>query len=357
MRAQSRDFLIRLLDEPAPSSFEAPAQRIWRDYVEPFVDRVESDVYGNQTAILEGAEDVSVMVVGHADEIGLIVRRIEDSGTLRFGRIGGVDPAVLPGTRVRILTAKGEVPGVIGLPAIHLLPAGETSKKPKLTELTIDIGAKDRKEAARLVAIGDPVIFGEDFRELHGRFASHRCFDNRMGCWIVAEMLRSLSRTKRRKATVYGVSSVQEETGVWGAGLVADRYLPSLAVAVDVTHDTTTPGIQKANFADVKCGRGPVLTRGVRTSQKVFELLEKAARGAKIPVQIEVDQGATWTDGDAISSRRTGVPIGVVSVACRYMHTPSEVIHLGDVEQAAALLARFVGSLSDRADLSLTGGS
>jgi endoglucanase len=171
-----------------------------------------------------------------------------------------------------------------------------------------------------------------------------------MGCWIVAEMLRSLSRIKTRQATVYGVSSIQEETGVWGAGLVADRYLPTMAIAVDVTHDTTTPGITATNFANVKCGLGPVLTRGVRTNRKVFDLLMKAAKTAKIPVQIDIDEGHTGTDADPISNRRTGVPIANVSVACRYMHTPAEVIHLGDLENAATLLAKFVTLLTDRFD-------
>ena len=250
MRRESREFLVRLLDEPAPSSFEMPAQRIWRGYVEPFVDRVEVDVYGNHTAILPGKDRISVMVVGHADEIGLIVKRIDDCGVLWFGTIGGIDAAVLPGTRVRVLSGKGVVPGVIGLPAIHLLPRGEPLKRPKLTELAIDIGADGRKAAERLVSVGDPVVFGEDFRELAGGFASHRAFDNRMGCWIVAEMLRAVSRNRTRRATVYGVSSVQEETGVWGAGLVADRYLPPLAIAVDVSepgHD----GPAKIDFIPV----------------------------------------------------------------------------------------------------------
>ncbi len=349
MRAESKEFLISLLDEPAPSGFEASAQRIWEEYVTPFADRVEVDVYGNRTAILEGSGKSSVMVVGHSDEVGLIVKRFEDGGQLRFGRIGGVDPAVLPGTRVRVLTSKGPVPGVIGLPAIHLLPPGETSKKPKVTDLTIDVGAKDGKTARRMVSVGDPVVFGEDFRELAGGFASHRAFDNRMGCFVVAEMLRLLKRSKRR-ATVYGVSSVQEETGVWGAGLVADRYLPTVAIAVDVTHDTGTPGISSAAFEDVKCGAGPVLTRGVRTNRRVFEQLEKAAKAAKIPVQVEIDEGSTWTDSDPISMRRTGVPVGNVSVACRYMHTPAEVIHLKDLEQTAALLAKFVTQLTDSMD-------
>jgi endoglucanase len=356
MRPQSREFLVRLLDEPAPSGFEAPAQAIWREYVEGFADRVEVDVYGNHTAVLEGSDDVSVMVVGHSDEIGLIVKRIDDSGVLWFGKIGGVDPAVLPGTRVRVLTAQGPLPGVIGHPAIHLLPSGDkASKKPKLEELSIDVGAKDKKEAAKLVAIGDPVVFGEDFREMNGGFASHRAFDNRMGCFVVAEMLRKVSTSKKRRAKVYAVSSVQEETGVWGAGLVAERYLPTLGVAVDVCHDTSTPGISKTAQPELVCGKGPVITRGVRTSRAVSDLLEAAAKSAKIPVQIDIDEGATGTDADPISGRRTGVPVGTLGVCCRYMHTPAEVIHLGDLALAADLLAAFVDRVTAGVDLARAG--
>ena len=351
MRKDSREFLVRLLNEPAPSNFEAPAQRIWRKYVEPHCDRVEVDVYGNHTAILEGPDDASVMVVGHSDEIGLIVRRIDEGGMLWFGKIGGVDPAVLAASRVRVLTKKGPIPGVIGLPAIHLLPPGETSKKPKLTDLCIDVGAKNKKEAEKIVSVGDPVVFGEDFQELHGGFASHRAFDNRMGCYVVAEMMRILKRARGRKATVYGVSSVQEETGVWGAGLVADRYLPTLAVAVDVTHDTSTPGISKTAEPELVCGGGPVLTRGIRSSRILADLLEKTARAAKIPFQIQIDEGSTGTDADPISNRRTGIPVTSVGVACRYMHTPCEVIHLDDLTKTADLLAKFVLKVSSRLNL------
>jgi endoglucanase len=350
MRKASKDFLVKLLDEPAPSGFEARAQRIWRSYVEPFADRVEVDVYGNHTAVLDGKGEVSVMIVGHSDEIGLIVRRIDERGVLWFGKIGGVDPAVLPGTRVRVLTKKGIVPGVIGHPAIHLLPPGDTSKKPKLEDLSIDVGAKSQREAAAIVSVGDPVVFGEDFQELAHGFASHRAFDNRMGCFVVAEMMRKLSTVKGRRAKVYAVSSVQEETGVWGAGLVADRYLPTLAIAVDVCHDTTTPGISKSAQPDVACGKGPAVTRGIRTSRVVSDMLEAAARAARIKVQIEIDEGATWTDADPISQRRTGIPVGIVCVPCRYMHTPCEVIHLGDLEQTADLLTSFVQRLPAKVD-------
>jgi len=352
MRKDSREFLVRLLNEPAPSNFEAPAQRIWREWVEPHVDRVEVDVYGNHTAVLEGTDDFSLMVVGHADEVGLIVRRIDENGMLWFGQIGGIDAAVLPGTRVRVLAKGGEAAGVIGLPAIHLQPRDEpATKKPKLTDFYIDIGAKDRKDAEKRVAVGDPVIFGEDFREMGGGFASHRCFDNRVGCWVVAEMLRELSKRKTRRATVYGVSSVQEETGVWGAGLVAEKWAPTVAIAVDVTHDTSTPGVSKTAQADVRCGRGPVLVRGIRGSRVLGELLEKAAKAAKIPYQVEIEEGHTGTDADPISARRTGIPVSNVSVACRYMHTPCEVVYLEDLEKAAALLARFAETLSGRTRL------
>lgn len=351
MRAESKEFLVRLLDEPGPSNWEAPVQRIWSDYVEPFADSVESDVYSNHVATLKGSSDVSVLVVGHADEIGLIVKRIDKSGMLWFGKIGGVDPAILAGTRVRVLGAKGEVSGVIGMPAIHLLPRGETSGKPKLKDLCIDIGAKDQKSAERLVKVGDPVVFGENFREMQNKFASHRCFDNRMGCWVVAEALRLLSRKKKRVATVYAASSVQEETGVWGAGLIAERYHPTLAIAIDVCHDTSTPGISSTAFADLECGKGPVIGRGVRANRVIADRMERAAKAAKIAVQFDIDEGYTGTDADPISARKTGIPVGTLSVACRYMHTPNEVIHLGDLEQTATLLAKFIEALPAKLDL------
>lgn len=353
MRPSSRDFLVELLNTPGPTSYEAPVQRVWRAATEPFVDRVDVDVYGNHTAVQEGSSKLSVMLVGHADEVGLIVRRIDTSGMLWFGRIGGIDPLVLVGTRVRVLARGAIVYGVVGYPAIHLQPRGEAPKLPKLTDLCIDIGAGSQAQAEKLVRVGDPVIFGEDFREMAGGFGSHRAFDNRVGCYIVAEVLRELRTSRaprggKRRPTVYGVSSVQEETGVWGAALVADRYLPSVAIAIDVTHDTSTPNVSRTALADVTCGKGPVLSRGIRNHRLVVERLEHAAKAAKVPHQIEIDEGHTHTDADPISSRRTGVPVATVSVACRYMHTPCEVIHLEDLTKTVKLLTRFVRDLDDR---------
>lgn len=353
MRAPSKDFLVRILNVPGPTNFETPVQRIWRKYAEPFADRVEVDTYGNHTAVLDGGGKNSVMLVGHADEIGLIVRRVDPAGMLWFGQIGGIDPAVLVGTRVRVLAKKGEVVGVVGFPAIHLLPRGETSKTPKIADLCIDIGATSKSHAEKHVAVGDPVIFGEDFREMLGGFASHRAFDNRVGCWVVAETLRELSASRRAKAkrpTLYAVSSVQEETGVWGAGLVAYRYKPTVAIAIDVTHDTSTPGVSKTALPDIVCGKGPVLSRGIRNSRILFDRLEKAAKSSRVSFQVEIDEGHTWTDADPISRAGVGIPVATVSVACRYMHTPCEVIRLDDLEKTVKLLARFVEELDDAAN-------
>jgi endoglucanase len=289
------------------------------------------------------------MIAGHADEIGLIVKRIDSQGMIWFGSIGGIDPTVLPGTRVRVLAKGGEVFGLIGAPAIHLLPRGESPKPPKLADLCIDIGATSKREAESLVSVGDPAIFGEDFREMANGFASHRVFDNRVGCWVAAEVLREGGAVRRRKGrpTLYAVSSVQEETGVWGAGLVAYRYMPTVGIAVDVTHDTSTPGLSKS-LPEVACGKGPVISRGIRSNRILVDLLERAARAARVPYQIEIDEGSTWTDADAISNKRTGIPVATVSIPCRYMHTPNEVIHLSDLEKAVKLLARFVRDLPEK---------
>ncbi len=349
MRAASEDFLVRLLNVPGPTNYETPVQRVWRKYTDPFADRIEIDTYGNNTAILEGDAKHSVMIAGHADEIGLIVKRIDSMGMLWFGSIGGIDPTVLAGTRVRVLGKKGEVQGVIGAPAIHLLPRGETAKPPKIGDLCIDVGAKTKRDAEKLVAVGDPAVFGEDFRKMANGFASHRVFDNRVGCWVAAEVLRGLHGERKRKGrpTLYAVSSVQEETGVWGAGLVAYRYMPTVGIAVDVTHDTSTPGLSKS-LPEVACGKGPVISRGIRNNRMVVEMLEKAARAARVPYQVEIDEGHTGTDADAISNKKTGIPVATVSIACRYMHTPTEVIHLGDLEKCVTLLERFVRDLSEK---------
>ncbi len=339
MDRAARRFLEELLRIPAPSGYEGAAQDLWRSYVARSAGKVERDVHGNQYATIKGRSPRGLILAGHIDEIGLIVQYVDDDGFIYVRAIGGVDVSILPSHRVTIAARSGHVRGVIGKRAFHLRERDGEEKAPKIDDLYIDIGAANKSEATARVEVGDPVIFGGDFEPLGGEFATARNFDNRMGCFAVAEALRRLSGEKKKPGfTVHGVSSVQEETGLWGSGNIASLLRPAAAVAVDVTHDTHHPSVKRQRHGDIRCGSGPVLTRGVRTSKPLFERIRAIADKAKIPIQIETDQGHTHTDADPISTRNEGTPVAVLSVPCRYMHTSCEVIHLGDLEKAVDLL-------------------
>lgn len=350
----ARRFLEELLRTPGPSGFEGPVQDLWRSYVQKAVGKVERDVHGNQFATVEGRSERSLLLAAHADEIGLIVQYIDDDGFIFVRTIGGVDVGILPSQRVTIVTRKGNVRGVIGKRAFHLREKDGEEKAPKLEDLYIDIGAGNRAEAAERVEIGDPAVFGDNMEPLGGDYATARNFDNRMGCYIVAETLRELASRKERPGfTIQGISSVQEETGVWGAGNITARLKPAAAVAIDVTHDTRHPSVKRQKHGDVRCGLGPVITRGVRTNKILFEEIRAVAKKAKVPHQVETDQGLTHTDADPISSRLEGVPVAVVSVSCRYMHTSCEVINLADLDQTVDLLVALALHLDPKIDLTL----
>ncbi len=339
MDRSARRFLEELLRIPAPSGYEGAAQDLWRSYVSKFAGKVERDVHGNQYTTIEGRSQRGLILVGHIDEIGLIVQYIDDDGFIFVRAVGGVDVSILPSHRVRIAGRSGHVPGVIGKRAFHLRERDGEEKPPRIDDLYIDIGATKKAEAAARVEIGDPVVFGGDFEPLGGEFATARNFDNRMGCFAVAETLRRLSAGRKKPGySIHGVSSVQEETGLWGAGNIASHLRPAAAVAIDVTHDTHHPSVKRQRHGDIRCGAGPVLTRGVRSSKPLFEQIRSVAKKAKIPFQVETDQGHTHTDADPISTRDAGTPVAVLSVPCRYMHTSCEVIHLGDLEKAVDLL-------------------
>ena len=353
MDRTARRFLEELLATPGPSGFEGPVQDIWRSYVGR-VAKVSRDVHGNQTAAVKGRSERKLLVVGHADEVGLIVQYIDDEGLIFVRAIGGVDASILPSQRVTIVTADGHVRGVVGKRAFHLRDREAEEKSPKIDDLYIDIGATSRAEATESIQIGDPVIFGGSFEPLRGPFATARNFDNRMGCFVVAEALRALAGKRRKPGfSIVGVSSVQEETGLWGAGTIAHRLAPDAAIAVDVTHETHHPGVKRQKHGDVRFGKGPVLTRGVRTCKPLFEAIRAAAKTAKIAHQVETDQGHTHTDADPISARLTGVPVAVLSVPLRYMHTSCEVIHLGDLDHAVELVVAAALGIDPRIDLTL----
>jgi endoglucanase len=280
----------------------------------------------------------------------MVVINIDDSGYLYFNRIGGVDPSILPSQRVRVLSKGGPIRGVVGKKAAHLLDAGD-DKLPKIYDLWIDIGAKDKADAQSKVRIGDPIVFGEDFEEMQNGYAVARDFDNRVGCYIAAETLRVLGGVQGLKATMYAVSSAQEETGVWGAGPIAYALKPTLGIELDVTHATDYPGLSKNRFGDVQLGKGPVISRGVKTSEIVFDLLTETAQQHSIPYQVEVEVGRTGTDADVMADRGPGIAVTVVSIPNRYMHTSTELIHLDDLDNCVRLLVEFIQTLDGNTNL------
>src|SRR5829696_6192078 len=348
MRDASYEFLKRLLSTPGPSGNEGAAARVWREEAGGFAE-VGGDRMGNSFATLNAGGSPRVMLSGHIDEIGLMVTHIDEGGLLRFTGVGGWDPQVLVGQRVRLQTRDGEVMGVVGKKAIHLMEPEERKKVSEIKSLWIDIGAKDGDEAKGMVRVGDVGVMDQDLLELpNGRVASCS-LDNRMGAFVVLEALRLLSE-EEVSAEVVAVASVQEEIGLYGARGAAYGLDPDAAIAVDVTHATDTPGVSKSENGDHALGSGPVIERATNLSPVVSEGLIAAAEKADIAYTLEADSRSTGTDADAIQFTRAGIATGLVSAPNRYMHSPSEVVDLGDLENCARLIAAYVQELDASTD-------
>jgi endoglucanase len=282
------------------------------------------------------------MFDGHVDELGLIVKHIDGDGYLYFQQIGGVDPALLRGKRVNIHTAKGVVRGVVGAVAIHLQDRGKDAKPPKIHELFIDIGAKDGKDAAKRVAIGDPMTFVDDFEMLTDRLLVARACDDRVGAWAALESLRVLaSHRKDLKAAIYATSSVQEEVGLHGARMNVLNVRPDVAIAVEVTHATDVPGVDVKRFGEVKLGKGPTVSIGRENHPVLVSLLRKIAKRKKLDLQIETFSVCGGTDALAIFNQLGGIPAAVLGVPNRYMHTTVEMVDLRDLDTCVRLLTAF----------------
>ena len=344
MQKSALAFLETLMVTPSPSGYEQPAQKLMRERMKPFADDVATDVHGNVIAALNADAPLRVMLAGHIDEIGLMVTHVTDEGFLYCGAIGGMDPMVAIAQRVTLHGPKGAVPGLIGRKAIHLLEEDERNKAPKIHQLWIDIGAKDRKDAMKVVEIGDPVTFDAPFTHLRNGLAAARAFDDRMGAFIVAETLRKLEGRKLAVA-VYGVSTVQEEIGLRGARTSAFGIDPHAGIAVEVGHATDSPGVDKTRAGEATVGKGPMVARGPNINPVLGAMIVKAAKKAKIPIQMEGCPRATGTDANAIQLNRAGVATALVAVPNRYMHTPCEVISLDDLDAASDLLAELLSTM------------
>ncbi len=349
MTDEARAFLFDLLNTPSPSGFEIDGQRKWVAYVRPHADAVESDAYGSAWATLEGTagpDAPRVLIEAHADEIGFMVNYISDEGFLSITRIGGSDRAIARGRRVRILGSEGEVRGVIGNTAIHLRDAKD-DKLPEWHELFVDVGARSRDEVhARGIRVGHPGVPDESVEELMPGRLVGRALDNRIGGFVIAEVLARLAAEERPASTVYAANAVQEEIGGHGARMLAYRLRPSVAVVLDVTHATDSPGVSREKHGHVRLGGGPTVTHGTANHPAVVARLVEVAGREDIPLQHEASSRFTGTDTDDIFASRSGVPSALVSLPMRYMHSTVEMVDLDDVDRCVRLLAAFARSVA-----------
>ncbi len=349
MDADALAFFKKTLETPSPSGYESPLQQVVREYVAPFADQVAGDVHGNVMAVRNPGAERRVMLAGHCDQIGLIVQYIDTDGYLFIQAIGGWDPQMLVGQRTTVWTDGGPVFGVIGRKPIHLLTEEERKQVPKMKDLWLDVGAANKEEAEKLVRVGDPITVELAHHEMRNERIASPAMDDKCGLWVVMEALRRIDAEKLRWA-VYAVSTVQEEVGLRGAKTSAFGIDPHVGIAVDVTHATDCPTVEKKEEGDIALGKGPVIERGPNMNPKVVRRLIEIAKAHDIPLQISASGKATGTDANSIQINRAGVATGLVSIPNRYMHSPVEVIALPDMDRAADLLARFCESLGEAED-------
>jgi len=339
-------FLADLLAARSPSGAEQEAQKVFDSYVKSAADHYENDVLGNRIATLNTSGDPIVLLAGHIDELGLQISYVNKDGYLYFNTIGGHDRVMIPGRRVIISTKNGPILGVTGKRAIHLMDEAERKKVPEVHEMWIDIGAKSKKEALERVRIGDVATYQPSFELLHGSVGVARAFDNKVGAYVVGEVLRRLAPLRKKLAAqIVAVATAQEEIGVRGATTAGYAVNPHLAIAVDVGHATDHPDCDPRKYGETKLGAGPIICRGPNINPFVFDRLVAAAEAAGVPHQFEADPRPTGTDARAIQMTRSGVATGLISIPLRYMHTPSELVDLDDVEQTVRLLVAFALSI------------
>jgi putative aminopeptidase FrvX len=348
--SDSLSFLKKLLDTPGPSGFESAPAKVWRDQAKQFA-KVTGDVAGNSLAEVNSGGKPTIMLAGHIDEIGIIINYIDDQGYAYIQPIGGWDPQVLIGQRLRFIGRKGDVFGVVGKKPIHLIKQEDREKAAKFIDLWVDFGAKTKAEAEEIVSVGDAGVIDSRTMEFpNGRIVS-RSIDDRIGAFVVLEALRRYA-DKPAAARVVAVATTQEEIGYrgGGAGVCATCIGPQMAIVVDVTFAIDHPGVEKKEYGDAAIDGGPVLTRGSIISPVVFNLLRKTAEDHNIPFSLHAAGRETSTDADAIHIAREGVATGIVAVPNRYMHSPNELVSIQDLDRAAELIAEACRAVTAKTD-------
>lgn len=347
------EFLRSYLNNSSPTGFEQSGQRLWLDYITPFVDTWFSDVYGTVVGVINPEAEYKVVIEAHADEISWFINYISEDGLLYVRRNGGSDAAIAPSMRVNIYTPKGVVKGVFGWPAIHVRKP-EEEKAPKVEGLTIDVGAGSKQEVLEMgIHVGCVATFEADFDELNNRYYMGRALDNRIGGYMIAEVARRMKENGTRPGFgLYIVNSVQEEIGLRGAEMIAARIKPNVAIITDVCHDTTTNGYKKPEHGDQRCGLGPVLSYGPAVQNNLLNFIIDTAQQKSIDIQRAAVSRATGTDTDAFAYSSGGIASALISLPLKYMHTTVELVHKDDVEKVINLIYETVLRLENGQDFS-----
>lgn len=347
MRQESKQFLEKLIQTPSPSGDEAGIQKLWIEYVKGFAQDIQTDNIGNVIASVNGDKPFKVLLAGHIDEIAFMITHIDSNGYIYVTKAGGINPKLALGSRVRILGSNGTINGVVGVKAQH---QGGASDKVEAKDLFIDCGAKNKEEVMEKVSIGDFVIYDMDYEYMLNNNFTGRGLDNRTGAFIVAEVLRRVS-DKNPNVGVFAASTVNEETNMGGAYFVASSVEPTFAIACDVSFATDYPGLNPIEHGSIDLGKGPILSKGAPINKKINMLMESAAKEHNIPLQYELTPRTTGTDADKMRLTGKGVPTALVSLPLRYMHSPSEVVNIDDIENEIELLVQTILSLTGDEDL------
>lgn len=347
----STRFLYEYLNNASPTGFESSGQKIWLNYLKPYIDEYFVDTYGTAVGVINPKAEYKVVIEAHADEISWFVHYITKDGFIYLRRNGGSDHQIAPSMRVNIHTENGPIKAVFGWPAIHVRDAAK-EEGPTLKNIFLDLGCKSDKEVEALgVHVGCVVTYEDELMELNDRFYTGRALDNRIGGFMIAEVARMLKENKDKLPFgLYLVNSVQEEVGLNGATMIARRIKPDVAIITDVCHDTQTPMMNKINSGDLACGKGPVLSYAPAVQNNLLKLVIEAAKKNKIEFQRQAASRATGTDTDAFAYATDGIASVLISLPLRYMHTTVESVHKQDVEEVIKLIYHSLKNLKNNQD-------
>ncbi len=348
---KSEAFLEKYLNNPSPTGFESGGQKMWLDYISPYIDEHFVDTYGTVVGVINPEAKYKVVIEAHADEISWFVHFITKDGYIYLRRNGGSDHQIAPSKRVNVHTKKGMVKAVFGWPAIHTRTAS-TEKTPKLDNIFLDCGCSSKEEVEELgIHVGCVVTYEDEFMILNDKYYVGRALDNRIGGFMIAEVARMLYENKiKLPFGLYITNSVQEEVGLRGAQMIVEQIKPNVAIVTDVCHDTGTPMLNKIKQGDTKCGGGPVLTYGPAVQNNLLELIINSAEKNNIPFQRAAASRATGTDTDAFAYANGGVASSLISLALRYMHTTVESVHKDDVENVIRLIYESLQKIKNNHD-------